>query len=233
MDLKAFMILVDKTPTQIGLLGGDLTALYTYVGLESKGSYHLSAVTDILYAKIREAFTSGLGTARQACRTFLTDLIREHVVLDTQLDPYFEVLSCLCDAFRDSGQDQGEIIGDWTTAVKAARDYVALIPGHSSNRENIYAREFAVAKAARALKDIGYAIRLESGWISLEECAEIALVQEIERLTAKIGGLNLSRRLFSTISPDYDSNLQRYHLIPRISITGAECRKFLGVTCFN
>lgn len=219
VNLKKFRMLVDEAPAEIITHSGDLAAMYAYVGLESQGGYQHSAVKDILYEKVRESFTSGHATAQQACRKLLKDLIREHVIMDAPLDPYFEVLCHLSDALRVANHDQKEIIGNWSTAVKATLDHIAISDLNTDNREHVYARDFAVAKAARALKNIGYAIRLESDWISLEESAERALVKEIEQLIAKIGGLNVLRRLFASISRTYDVSLQRYHLIPKVSMT--------------
>jgi len=88
------------------------------------------------------------------------------------------------------------------------------------NREKTYARDFMVAQAARALRDAGFAIRLEPGRLSLEEAAETALIAAIEDLVATMGGINVARRIFETISPDYDAEQQRYHIVRRTSMTG-------------
>lgn len=218
MDLHVFKEIVDQTPVDIELCQGDLIKLYEYVGLETHGSYQRDQVTTALYEKIRTAFSSGHGTAWEICRSLMTDMIRENVLHDVPLDPYFEVLSHLCDAIRVEGQDRGELVGDWPLAIKAARDHIALSTWRSSsNAESTFAREFAVARAARALQDLGFAIRLEPGRIDLEDAAETALVKEIESLISKIGGLNLARRIFAAITPSYDTDQKRYHLVPNVS----------------
>ena len=45
-------------------------------------------------------------------------------------------------------------------------------------------------------------------------------MKEIEGVVAKIGGLNLARRIFAAIANAYDTDLQRYHLIPSLSMSG-------------
>lgn len=218
MNLHVFKEIVDQTPVDIELCQGDPVKLYEYVGLEAHGSYQRDQVTTALYEKIRTAFSSGHGTAWEICRSLMTDMIRENVLLDVPLDPYFEVLSHLCDAIRVEGQDRGELVGDWPLAIKAARDHIALSTWRSSsNAESAYTREFAVARAARALQDLGFAICLQPGRIDLEDTAETALVKEIESLISKIGGLNLARRIFAAITPSYDTDQKRYHLVPNVS----------------
>lgn len=221
MDLNVFKEIVDKTSAEIEHCQGDLIKLYEYVGLEAHGSCQCDQVTEALYEQIRTAFSSGHGTVWKNCRSLMADMIRENVLLDVPLDPYFEVLSHLRDAIRVDGQDRGELVGNWPLAIKAARDHIALSKWRSSlNAESTYAREFAVARAARALQDLGFTIRLQPGRIDLENAAETALVKEIESLISKIGGLNLARRIFAAITRNYDRDLQRYHLVPNLSMTG-------------
>ncbi len=76
-----------------------------------------------------------------------------------------------------------------------------------------------VAKAACILRDVGFAIWLEPGRLSLEEPAETALVAAIEDLVATMGGINVARRIFEAISPYYDTDQQRYHVVRRVSMT--------------
>lgn len=219
MDLATFRSLVDTNPPGIASCGGDLAQLYDYVGLADTGSHQRDEVSKALYARIRAAFTSGHEAVWRAARSLQTDLIREHVLRGVALDPYFEVLDHLRDAMR-SEDKSNNIRGDWATAVVAARDHVEVHSWGTMNREMTYAREFVVAEAAKALERAGFGIDLRPGHISLGEDSEGKLVQAIEALIIKMGGLNVARRIFDRITPAYDANLGRYHLVPNISSIG-------------
>jgi Holliday junction resolvase-like predicted endonuclease len=220
MDLKIFRQIVDQTPARITDCQGDPVLLYKYVGLALQSSYQLNKVNESLYDRIRNAFANGHGELRRMCRSLETDLIREHVILDAPLNPYFDVLSCIRDALLARKSEGGEIAGNWVAAIQAARDHVAIRNWGEKNHERIYAREFSVSRAAKFLKQQGYGIRLGPGIIALEESAEESLVGEIEKLIAQLGGLNVARRIFVEISTIYDADLQRYHIVPHTSMTG-------------
>ena len=219
LDLKIFCEIVDQTSSGIMTIRDSLDELYTYTGLDAQGSYQISAVRDGLNDRIRCAFKSGHRTAATLCRSLITDLIREHVLLDRPLDPYYDILTYIRDAARQT-DDVGEIDGDWAAAVQAACDNVTLSNFSLSGNRAAHAREFNVAEAAKALRTAGYAIRLEPGFICVEESAQTLLVAEIERLVAAIGGINVAKRIFAQITPAYDIAMGRYHIIPSISMMG-------------
>lgn len=173
-----------------------------------------------LHDRIRAAFTSGRGSVRKLCGDLVTDLINEHVVLGVPLGRYYDVLTHLRDALISSSDDRGDVVGDWAAAVKAASDHVAVSAWPIRAPERLHSRQFAVARAARSLKDAGFKIHLAPGLIRLEEASETAVVSEIERLVKTFGGLNLLRRIFDVLSSAYDASLERYHLVPNVSMEG-------------
>jgi hypothetical protein len=218
VDLKSFREIVDRTPTEIAAIREQPEQLYEYAGLDFQGGYQLRTAQDALNDRIRAAFTTGHRTVFGLCRSLITDLIREHVLFGLPLDPYYDLLGRLRDAARpaDSG---GDIQGDWEAAIKAARDSVELSNYSTSHLRAAHAREYNVAESAKALKQAGYAIRLEPGFIAVEEPAQTSLVAEIERHIAAIGGINVARRLFKQITPMYDQAMGRYHIVPAISMS--------------
>jgi hypothetical protein len=224
VDLKTFREIVDRTPTEIATIRDQPEQLYAYAGLHFQGSYQLKMVGDALNDRIRAAFQTGHRTVFSVCRSLVTDLIREHVLFGLPLDPYYNLLGRLRDAARltDSGED---IVGDWEAAIKAARDSVEMSNHSTSNLRAPHAREYNVAESAKALKQAGYAIRLEPGFIAVEEAAQTSLVAEIERLIAAIGGINIAGRLFKQITPIYDPAMGRYHIVPPISMMGGGDRQ--------
>lgn len=221
MDLNKFRQIVDGAAPGIAACDGNLQQLYDYVGLEQGSNYMVSAVSDALYARIKGCFASGHATVWRKCKSLRTDLIREHVLSGAALDPYFEVLDHLQDAIRVAGDSRAPIEGDWEQAIQSAFDHVQTHGWGAMGRERVHARDFMVARAARVLRDAGFAIRLEPGLLRLEEASETTLIAAIEGLVATMGGLNVARRIFETISPDYDVEQQRYHIVRRTSQTGA------------
>jgi len=224
MDLKTFREIVDRAPTEIAAIRDQPEQLCAYVGLDFEGSYQLRIVCDALNDRTRAAFKAGHRTVFNLCRSLMTDLIREHVILGVPLDPYYDLLGRLRDAARptDGG---GDIDGDWEAAIKAARDSVEMSNYSTSNLRAPHAREYNVAESAKALEQASYAIRLEPGFIAVEEGAQTSLVAEIERLIAAIGGINIARRIFKQITPIYDPAMGRYHIVPPISLTGGGDRQ--------
>ncbi|HKT28801.1 hypothetical protein [Dyella sp.] len=221
MELQEIRGIVDATPSLIEGCGGDLERLYAYVGLDFQTTVHqLNTVSDALYERIRSSFISSRSEAWRLCRTLKADLIREHVIRGVALDPYFEVISHLQDALRGNETRNCEGPNDWRAAIRAARDHIEVSNWRQTNNEQIYAREFAVARAGKFLDSLGYGIRLAPDFIGLEDAAETALVAEIEKLVSQLGGLNLARKIFEFISPVYDADMQRYHIVPNISVTG-------------
>ncbi len=220
MDLHTFRQIVDGAAPGIAACESDLQRLYDYVGLEHGAAHTGTAVSDALYAQIRDCFTSGHATVWRTCRSLRKDLIREHKLSGAPLDPYFEVLDHLQDAVRISGDPRAPIEGDWSLAIRTTLDHIQIYSWSKPNREKTYARDFMVADAARALRDAGFAIRLKPGQLSLEETAETALIAAIEDLVSTIGGVNVARRIFKAISPQYDTDQQRYHVVRHASPTG-------------
>jgi len=220
MNLCTFREIVDGAAPGIDACGGDLTRLYDYVGLEHGVGYSTQAVSDMLGERIQGSFTSGHAGVWQTCRSLRTDLIREHVLHDVPLDPYFEVLDCLADAIRTTGDGRALVEGDWDQAVRGALDRIRLRGRLGLDRERFHTRDFAVARAARFLRGGGFAIRLEAGSLRIEDAAETALVAKIEDLVATMGGINVARRVFDAISPHYDPDQQRYHVVRRTSMMG-------------
>jgi hypothetical protein len=96
------------------------------------------------------------------------------------------IMTCSADCATRLGRADsgGDIDGDWEAAIKAARDSVEMSNYSTSNLRGPHAREYNVAESAKALKRAGYAIRLEPGFIAVEEAAQTSLVAEIERLTS-------------------------------------------------
>ena len=220
LNVRDFRKIVDRTTARITAYKNDAAAQYAYVGLTFSRPYQSKAVTDALYDRIANSFTSGHAEARRILRNLKTDLIREHVIQGVPLDPYFEVLSHLEDALRPRLGVSGEIVGDWATAIQAARDHIEMSDFRTLDHRQIYSREFAVADAAKFLEQRGYDVRLEPGFIALEMRSEKSLIRKIEKLIVQLCAIDVIASIFAEITPLYDARLQRYHLVPHMSALG-------------
>jgi len=220
MDIQSFRRIVDGTGPGVAACDGDLQKLYDYVGLAQGSAYSIRAVSDALHARIPGCFTSGHAVAWRVCKSLRVDLIREHVLLGLPLTPYIEIIDHLQDAVRSEGDLRAPLNGDWNKAIQNATDHVQISSWGAMDHERLNVRDFAVAKAARTLRDSGFPIRLEPGIMSFEEGAESKLIAAIEDWIRTMGGINVARRIFKELSPLYDPVQQRYHVVPHISTTG-------------
>ncbi|MDB5460286.1 MAG: hypothetical protein JWO72_2027, partial [Caulobacteraceae bacterium] len=219
MDLDEFRRIVDSAPPGIRGYKDDPEKIYAYVGL-NETNYQRTSVNQALYARMQGCFTAGHGEVWRTCRSLKTDLIRDHVLSGAPLNPYFLVLNSLSDGIRTEGDPRAAIEGDWHTAIWTAVDSADFDPLTFDGWERLHARDYEVARAAKALHDNGFPVRLAPGWISLTEESELQAIARIEALVADIGGLNVARRIFKAITPLYDALQQRYHLTPLISTSG-------------
>lgn len=221
MDLVSFRQAVDNCPDGIAACKGDLSELYSYVGLPAGSSYTQSAVSDELYKKIRNSFSSGHLSVWRRCRRLKEELIQNHVIDGESLEPYFSVLERLQDAVRADSSHREEIEGDWKQSILYARDHAALQSwGDGSIREITYRREFEVANAAKRVLHDGYKLNRKDGAIYFEPESESRLVARLEKLIVSMGGLNVAQRIFNQITPLYDEAFERYHLVRRSSPVG-------------
>ena len=221
INLDDFRLAVDASPDHVTPISGDLNALYRYAGLPIGSALLRSAVGDEFYAQIGRAFASGHQIAWRRCRELREELIQSHVLDGKPLDPYFSVLDNLEEALRSAPQIAGDIQGNWVEAIRHAHDNVRLNDWSASPvRERLHAREFEVARAAKRVRDRGYALDRSGHLLMVEAASEVRLVGRLEQLTKDIGGLNVTRRIFAQLAPLYDSVQERYHLVQPPSHTG-------------
>jgi hypothetical protein len=216
MDLSRFKITVDHCPDEITQHLNDLSALYTYVGLPDGSSYTQREASKALYAKISAAFTSGHQKVVERCRTLREELVHSQIIDGEKPDPYFAVLDHLEDAVRSQPQIEGDVSGDWDAAIHHAYDHVWIQDfSTSENRERTYARFYAVARAAKRLKDAGITLVRNGHLIYIDPASEDKLVTALQERVSHMGGISLCRRIFRQIAPLYDGIQERYHVVSR------------------
>lgn len=222
MELQTFRETVTSYKSSISDIADNLGALYTYAGLPIKNNLSRQLVTDAIYKKIRDTFTSGRGTAFRQCCDWLDELIQDHVINDAHIDPFYSVLSHLRDALRSEIQPGEVILGNWADAIHHACDSVELHDWTLAGeiRERSHARTFEVARSAKRLQDAGYQISRSGNRLYFDATVEDKVARQLETLVMKMGGMNVARRIFQKISSLYDAEQERYHVVPRPQTTG-------------
>ena len=221
IDLATFRVTVDACGSGAAAHAGSLQSLYDYVGLPPAGNMSTFEVHKVLESAVKAAFKSEPLLVRQAFLRLRRQLVNEHVLLDRKLEPYASVCDFIIDMVREKALPPTSDNDDWETAILHAFDHVQLQPSpFSLQRERFLPREYAIARAARRLRDAGFGLTISEAEISLSEESDERLITEIERLVAVIGGINLARRIFAALTPSYYPRQERYHVINPASPTG-------------
>lgn len=191
---------------------------YEKFGIDKSNGINETAINDFLIQRIRGLFKNGQWTAAIACRDTIKCLIYKHIIFNQKLQPYFRTLSALSTCLNFQNASEGDIEANWPEAFEAAYIYSALQRYKNDNIDTIYNRELSVANAARILNQQGYEITINGKNLYIEESSEQKIINQIERLVSKMGGLNVAKRIFQNISEKFDNKLKRHHLVPSVSL---------------
>ncbi|KZC35667.1 MULTISPECIES: hypothetical protein [Rhodanobacter] len=146
-----------------------------------------------------------------------TQLIHASLIFDTPLDWLFDVIDgymyCMPAA---TGRKTGAAI-DWQ-ALAAAICVKARFAHPRDDLERHYPREFGVGKAARRLRERGYAIEQHGDRLGVSNADDDRLVARIEELVRALGGLSVARKIFQTVQSTYDAPLARYLITRKIHV---------------
>ena len=212
---------VDAYPDAIGAIRDDFDALATHVRATPGSNRTIHEFQTQLRNRIAATFPSGHNTIWKLCRDMQKEMIFSHVVDGKPLEPYFSVIYALREAARNRVDDSGNTSGDWVTAVHLAVDHARLDPPEVAGMHaRGYQREFVVAQAAKRLQADGYTLQRDGANVSLDEMSEAKLVERLERLVARMGGIEVAAQIFATIAPLYDAEQERYQLVLHTSSTG-------------
>ena len=226
-DLDSFRRECATCPNGVTAIRYDIHALYQYAGLPcNTGSYLQNSVNDSLFEAIKATFQAGHHQVNEHFRSLQKELLYAHVLDGNPLGPEVAVIATLLSAMRPlSGQPKSALKGNWKLAVQRVVEYNTLFgDADKSNEDYINAfqqRDREVAFAAMRLRERGYALRREVGNIFLEPADEDRLIKRLQQVMASFPGARVSQKLFSLLSPNYDSVQERYHYGRRPSQFGA------------
>ncbi len=220
IDLQKLSELVDGTQDHVTPIQDNLPALYSYVGLNSQNAWSRDAVTDAFMARIKCALgILGEAVVERHVRLLLDEIILRNVLDDAPRQPYARLLEIIRDAMRNHDTTGTSAPSpDWSVAVQAAADYSALSEGTSDEMlPRFHSRQFAVARAARWLRDHGYTVLVQSNRVSLGPASEARLTSRLSNLVREIGGIRVVGQIWICVGEYYDQEQQRYHLVRRVS----------------
>jgi hypothetical protein len=214
MEFATFKTAVDQSPDGITLIQNDLRALYRHAGLPDGSHFRRADVSKALMDKALACFTAGKRRLWGHCRELATELIIANVLDGAELEPYLSILERLRDIARGEAKPGEAIEGNWTEAIRHAYDAIRVDGLTHGAQMGAYAREYAVAHAAKHLRYEGYKLRRSGAQLGLESDSEKALISELERRIRKLGGLNVAGQIFKDLAWAYDKDQQRYHIVP-------------------
>lgn len=194
--------------------GIDLQALVESLGIPTSGK-GTSQWSRCVHARIEQLLEPDAHGARKHLRALLTQHLHS-VVLDTaSIEPTLGILQTLLSGPAAQTRSASNTVIDWRALAEAAYVCNRLNPNGYAQLSQ-YPREQCVALAARRLRERGYAIEQHDDRMGLSEEAHNRLVTKLEELVRTIGGLNVARRIFESLSSSYDAQLERYHVVRSI-----------------
>ncbi|HHA2780538.1 TPA: hypothetical protein ACOEQY_000109 [Stenotrophomonas maltophilia] len=150
---------------------------------------------------------------REHLRDLTTELIYAHVLSDRPFEPLMKTLGAASSISTPLGDRKSSEPIEWTNLIHAARVQSILTQRYVDHLDMHYPREFAVALAARRLRDRGFPVEQNRTHLRLGQQAEERLIARLDELVNELGGLNLLRRLFQKAAATYDASSERYMIV--------------------
>lgn len=206
IELSDFKVIVDGIFPGLSRDAEPAEALQ-YVGCSFEGAYTRDMIANELRARMTRAVAKGQKRAAQHVKSLIDELVRTHETDGAKRDPYYEILCVIRDALRSGSFDE-QCIVDWPSIIKAAIDAsewngeIHLPLYRSTNVVQI-----ASAGAEKRLGRIGASGARDH--ISTEKNMA-AIANRIEQAVARMGGVEVLRRLGGALDSMFHSNMGRY-----------------------
>jgi hypothetical protein len=189
-----------------------------FAGITNTSHCSSQDISDALRCKVVGLFSSGHQQVSTQIKELLNDLIHEHVIHNTPLEPYYSTLRCMKDCMR-SNTTEVEIKGSWEDSLKATVDYLKWDKNveHYQDKHTFQA-EFTLAHAMKRLRSIGKSGKLFSKPSELTEARLQEIFNVLERQVQYFGGIELAHRLFCWLGQYYDPKQMRYHYVTQLGL---------------
>lgn len=223
LTIKEFKRLCDHTNADVRSM--TLSQLYQKFGLDSQNGMKREEVVRFLRNVIRSNLPVNLSPISHSFRDMKHGLILSHVIDGQQLLPYFPIALAIHDSARP-GASSSETSEEpaWEKVVEMGRCLADVcsttfsLPEETTRR--LYSRAYTVGEAAKRLRERGYVLSCENGFVDLAESEKQLIAADIESLIELIGGRECTRRLVNVVATQYDEEMQRFHVGRRVDAMG-------------
>lgn len=178
---------------------------------------HSQSTSDDIRSSICKLNLKDVQAIRYNLRNLQDAFIVEHVLDQQPLQPYHAIASSLGDMLPHKDSNSSTKNPDWKKLVHLGLLQFKRHPKTYENPsiiESMNSRTYALAESALRLRELGYPCYVENGQPIFEDEIRLKIVDDIEVLIEKLGGLSLIRHLFTTQQSKFNNKLRRY-LFPR------------------
>lgn len=207
MNAADFRVLVDKTQAK---LPEGLAERYNYLGLPHRGIYTIDAISKALRQKILSSFSTSAREIVRVSRSFQSQFIYDSELDGLPIDPYLNIAEQIWGAMTGPDVVTEGNEDNWESAIQYAMDCMEVSEYRVDKSR--FREELNLASAVKALKRKGYGFQRRDGKLFFDEISEKQIIDRLESLILRMGGISMLRRLFKILQPTYSSTLERYFL---------------------
>lgn len=175
------------------------------------------------YRKLKLISGKNIYLIREKLIYFQKKIVFEHIVNGRELNPYITYVYVLMDGIRDSTvtKEEGDMSsvrwGDILDVLGEIKDTNSLMKV-KTDFEVLYSNLFDFSKACSRLIKKGYPIIERDDEFFFDEKSNQTLTFEINKLAVSVGGSNVLKAVFNSISNRYDSLQRRFHVYRSLSM---------------
>lgn len=172
---------------------------------------------------IRQNCPKHFGPVRRELRKIQKGLITEFILSGRPLEPYYEIAAAILDCKNEEVEEHLET-PNWPELIRFGRERCRLHPDVYRKTEELLrqheSRFFAVAEAARRLREKGYSCVVENCSPFFSESERKRIVRAIEVKIGILGALDVIDNLCSILYKNYSTQMERYLMPSRLNLVG-------------
>lgn len=224
-DEVIFKNFVDNVKSTLDLNKiGDLNYLYNYFEINITGSISRDYLEKVIRERIKNTISSedNEGLNFNDLRKLKSQLLLKKILDSIDCSAYLPIIDELQNVTRKPQKikflkDKRE----WKSAIKLIIELnkISIYKEHYDDNilEITYCRDFRIGYAAKYLRGNGFQLEIRNGSIYIEDLEIKRIVEKIEKLIEKIGGLEVAYKIFQLLANKFDEKQQRYHLVRILS----------------
>jgi|GEM_PF-3919576 len=179
-----------------------------------------SDMSKTLSRQIRENLPKNFAKHFHEMRRIKAGLIAELVLEGDPLDPYFEIAAAIQEAVRpmETPPDKCEAAPNWPEVIRLGRQRCELSPNVYRHNDEVLplmeSRSFALAEAARRLRDKGYKCTIQDAYVVFPESERERIVRAVEEKIQHLGALHVIDHLCRSLKARSHSTAMERYLMP-------------------